>query len=385
MSVKAKLEARFNAEKESYETLKQAAERAVVKWRYSREMLWSYHPEQQDILTTNELPDSKGAERAYGYDKTDRVVCVRGYTIDRKYDHVDGKLRTTETQRVSNEEFIRHTGDIMEITSYYQTCPPERERRLHWIYEARTKDGRVIALAELGNNGFNHVEYFWEGNRLKGDRNLDENGKVTLESEIEPDGTVKLYQLRKDGSRYLLGQPLPKGVTVKSLAETVRKRLLKVIPGMVKGLKLKEPAYCVALAYDGEGNDVLGPSVGIGLESERKKWLAERGKDAWQLIWNPAEFQHYEKPHTQLEDEELEQASDWLNEALANRESAAPAVKLLVEVAADLEKLDWSKILKITPDFCVYAVDFELGDLKKNLKKILPARKLAALKAAKLI
>ena len=148
MSVKAKLEARFEAEKGLYETLKQTAEAAVVKWRYSREMLWSYHPEQQDILTTNELPDAKGAERAYGYDKVGRVVCIREYTIDRKYDHVDGQLRTTETQRVSTEEFIRHQGDIMEMTSYYQSHPPELERRLHWIYQARTKDGRVVELAE---------------------------------------------------------------------------------------------------------------------------------------------------------------------------------------------------------------------------------------------
>ena len=58
---------------------------------------------------------------------------------------------------------------------------------------------------------------------------------------------------------------------------------------------------------------------------------------------------------------------------------------LLNEVAAELAGLDWSKKIKTTPDFVVYAVDFELGDLSKNLKKSVAPALLKKLKAANLL
>jgi len=57
-------------------------------------------------------------------------------------------------------------------------------------------------------------------------------------------------------------------------------------------------------------------------------------------------------------------------------------VKLPVEVAGQLNRIAWPKAVLRTPDFVVYAVDFELAGLRKNLKRILSPDKLAALKAA---
>jgi hypothetical protein len=174
-------------------------------------------------------------------------------------------------------------------------------------------------------------------------------------------------------------------VTVKSLTRFVRQRLLEMIPQCVQAGGLKEPAYCLVLAYDAEAEEILEPTLGVGLESERQKWLREKGDQAWLSIWNPAEFANFSEGPIQLNDEELHRASTWLNRLLAEREQTAPAIKLLVAVAAELEKLDWSRYLQTAPDFVVYAVDLELRHLRKNLKKIVAPKKLAALKAAKFI
>jgi hypothetical protein len=73
------------------------------------------------------------------------------------------------------------------------------------------------------------------------------------------------------------------------------------------------------------------------------------------------------------------------NQELERKGSDAPARRLLNEVATKLGKADWSGKLNTTDDFVVYAVDFELGDLKKNLKFSVPVERLKKLKAAKML
>ena len=137
--------------------------------------------------------------------------------------------------------------------------------------------------------------------------------------------------------------------------------------------------------YDGEGNGAFPPCLGLGLESERCRWIAEKGKEAKWFVWNPAEFTHYEKNHTQFEDKQLEELSELYNRIIEGKDNYAAPVKLLNEIAAALAAMDWSGKLKTTPDFVVYAVDFELGELAKNLKKSVPAPLLAKFKAEKLL
>jgi hypothetical protein len=81
----------------------------------------------------------------------------------------------------------------------------------------------------------------------------------------------------------------------------------------------------------------------------------------------------------------LQEACDLLNNQLAARDSLAPAVKLLVEAARELNESSWAAEVRRTPDFVVYAVDFELGRLRKNLKAILAAEQFVALKAKQLL
>jgi hypothetical protein len=157
-------------------------------------------------------------------------------------------------------------------------------------------------------------------------------------------------------------------ITVKSLKATLQNRLLTLVPQVVAAAPIQEPIYCVALAYDDEGNDALPPVIGIGLESERQRWRTEQGKKAKDFVWNPAEFHHYEKPHTQIFDDVLDEASDYLNSKWAEGNPAASVAKLLAEVAAELTRQAWPVSIRRTGDFVVYAVGFEGSGLRRSLK-----------------
>ncbi len=84
-------------------------------------------------------------------------------------------------------------------------------------------------------------------------------------------------------------------------------------------------------------------------------------------------------------DKKLDKACDLYNRELEYKGSNEPARKLILQVAADLARMDWNGKLKTTDDFIIFAVDTDGADLKKNLKLSVPSKQLAKLKAAKLI
>lgn len=388
------IEKRYRAIASSYDELKAEAEKRVVRWKYSNGQLWSHLAEPNPPLTTEEVGDANNAKYWFGYDSMNRVVCIRRFDEFTAYKQNPKRPKELPqpfpARELRIEYFIGHCGDKMEILRFLtprtHRADEIAKHKLQSVEWVLMKAGRLQEQEKFREEGIHSCHrYLWDGNKLKATRSLGRKGRVEMEFTTDKSGQEQVYRVSKDGERHSLGGPLPAGMTVKKLTETIRKRLLETIPVTVKAAKNKEPVYCVALAYDGEGNEALPPCLGIGLESERNGWLKAHGKDAKHTIWNPAEFKHYEKDHTQLDDDELGEACEWLNGELENKGSHAPAKRLLVEVAAELNKLDWSKIAKVTPDFVVYAVDFELGDLNKNLKKIFPAKKVAALKAAKLL
>jgi hypothetical protein len=242
--------------------------------------------------------------------------------------------------------------------------------------------GRLLVEDESVVQGFyQHTLIHHQGSKKKLQQSFNNKGQVFFEIDFGPHGEQSYFRVRRDGSRFQLYQPLPKGITVRSLKETVQKRLVTLIPELVSAAKIREPIYCVALAYDDEGNDALPPAIGIGLESERQRWKIEHGKKAKDFVWNPAEFHHFEKSHTQLSDDTLEEACDYLNSKWAEGDSASPAAKLLIETAAALNQTEWPSSVQRTHDFVVYAIGLEGSGLRKSLKASLTPERLAILKA----
>jgi hypothetical protein len=164
-----------------------------------------------------------------------------------------------------------------------------------------------------------------------------------------------------------------------SLSAVVESKLVRLIPQVVAAAGIREPVYCVALAYDPE-TECLPPMIGLGLERERRTWIREHGRRARGFIWNPAEFTHFDTPPLSVEDPDLEKACRRLNEQMDLKGTCEPARKLLNSVAAASMQVDWSGKVQTTPDFIVYAVDLELTDLKKNLQGTVPAPLLEAFK-----
>jgi hypothetical protein len=370
--MRTEIEQRFESESKVVPVLRESFMARVVRWTFSTRGIWDYEDRRQYGFEWDPLSDPEQAYRRCGYDETDRPIVLQHLVWSDTQHH--GVRESFTTQNVWAEELISHHGDTLDVTRLVRG-QLERVSRMTFC-------GRLLVEEEefaFGN--YSHTRWQYQDGRKVLQQSISDKGQVIFEIAFSPHGEETYSRVRRDGTRFQLGQPLPKGVTIKSLKETIRSRLLALIPEVVVSAKIQEPVYCVALAYDGEGNDVLPPIIGIGLESERLKWLAEDRKGAWRLIWNPAEFHHYEKSHTQLEDDDLEEACDYLNSKIAEQDSAAQAIKLLVQVAAALNNASWSTDVQRTPDFVVYAVDFELKSLRKNFKTCLPHERFAAFKA----
>jgi hypothetical protein len=354
---------RFKAEEQLQSKIREETTARVAKWVFSKCEIW-------DPLTnrrknnTSPLPDAEGAHYAYGYDNEGRPIIVRHF--NEEIDPAETKRKRALVYRVTNEvlveEFIRYELDNVYLYSRYL------DGRLIYLRRLAFEEGKLVEDESVHHGYYSRVQNIYDGRRLSICRTVDDSGRVLQESVHERGRPARHYRLRRDGTRFELYQPLPKGVTVKSPLQKVRERLLKLIPETVAKAGLMEPIYCAALAYDGEGNGVLPPIMGVGTKSERERWIREHGSNASGYIWNPAEWENYETSNLEMNDDEFEEACDLATTALASRASETPAIKMLVEVCAELNRSSWPSEIKRTEDFIIYPVDFELGSLKRNLK-----------------
>ncbi len=367
------LEQRFQRHANSLTTLREEVRKEIVRWEFSPVEFLSYELE---------MPRTGAVFYAGGYNGADHLLLVKHFSADLMALTADAEdtCRTAETLPVDSlivEEFVFHRGDILDISRFFRG-------QLKEIYHIQLNNGRRVERAFLTDRMFGHGRWLYEGNRRVRFQGLDDSGNVTSEIAYGPHGEQTIYRVRRDGTKFQMGQALPKGVTAKSLKETIQTRLRMLIPEIVAKANINEPIYCVVLAFDGE-NDVLPPMIGFGLEPERQRWMEEHQGKAKEWIWNPAEFYHFEKPHTQFDDDALEESCSLLNDYLADRDSVLPAIKLLIEIARELNDITWPPTVKRTNDFVVYAVDLELASLRKNLKACIGDKQFTALKEKKLI
>jgi hypothetical protein len=364
---------RFKKEKGAYEELRAIAHGQVVKWVLTDKVLWLPCP----VCSPDEAPAKivsrrAAANHAYGYDRKGRIVVIE----DLHWDHENAAGGGAKQKTAVFEHFLRYPGSQIWVSCF-------RLKNLFSVQAATESSGRIVESREYRFDiGAERTRYVWDGKVLKAAISIDGAGRPTSEAVYDwANNETRFYRIRRDGTRVPEGEPTAEAVNLKVLWKTIQERLLKAIPRMVAAAGIKQRVYCLALAYDGEG-DVLPPLLGIGLASEREKWVSECGKDAREMIWNPAEFAHYEKDYTQIQDEELDEACQSFNQAAAERVSGNPAKRMLSDLAGALARYDWSRKLKTTPDFVVFAVDLELADLRKNLKVSVPAARLNQLKKA---
>jgi hypothetical protein len=360
---------RFQTERKNFDQLRKLAESRVVRWDYWDTPTWYWDPE--DLLEDRDnmvgpqkpKPATKAkAESSYGYDKGGRVVVIRE------------RSRITPGE-MDYTHLLRYTGNKLIGTRFMGDIPCD-------VFEATLSQGRIVRLEQLEDRGWNWKTIEWQGDKVSKALWGWRGRKPHRQLNYGKDGRVIAdIDLEKPQKRI----PLPKGMTMQSLTNEVRERLARAVIDTVTKAKIKQPVYRLALNYDCEGNPLLPPELGIGLDLERQQTLSRGDRDAKLQIWEPESFSLFANNRTELKDSRLSRACDLLNRELGYEGTSDPARKLILEVAAGLNKVDWQGKLNTTDDFIVYAVDTDLVDLRKNLKQSVPSRQLRKLKAAHLI
>jgi hypothetical protein len=119
-------------------------------------------------------------------------------------------------------------------------------------------------------------------------------------------------------------------------------------------------------------------------DAERRR-IVERGEEVRYYLWAPDES---DETNVRLPygDEVLENSCRLHCQLMDAKEDYSSAKKALRNAAKALNELDWPKLLDVTPDFIVAAVD-NTGEveLTADIKATVPAAKYKALKANGLI
>lgn len=365
-----------NANRE-YETRKRDAEQSIVRREYFSGTAYDprpYYFERFEVKQGKKLSGPKAGAFEYGFDKAGRVSLVR-------------QPKTSE--EAAFEEFWAYRGGNRESVAYFLTG----NRAVHYVTRERYSKGSIVACDVMDADERTEFleRYSYRQGRLHrimgrfGDRREAEEHRL----EIAYDGNGVFQAIRQyyggwgGGSVPIHWNPAT-APSLEKMWKEIKTWLVSAIPAAVRHAKIKHSAYCVAIAYDNE-NNALPPVIGVGLEKERQHWLATGGRDARGLIWNPAEFSRYEDGTLSITDEERDETCHLFCQIALSKGYTWCERKLLNEVAAKLNELAWRKILPVTDDFIVYAVDFEGADFKRNLKDGVTAGKLQQLKRVKLI
>jgi hypothetical protein len=378
---------RYLAEEKAFERLKKQAESRVVRWRYWETPGWYWDPEYlvKYRIGKPERAPKATANYAYGYDDNDRVVVIQSSDLG-------------DPGKIGGMDFLRYAGDKIAISHFIRGAIRNEKGIviaidfkyggvLSDVFEATVSGNQIVRVEHWTGGDYPPWDWktiAWESDRVSvvmhGMRGRKAHSQITYG---EKGKVLEELDLTKPPKR----KPLPRGVTMQSLAKEIRERLARTVVATVTKAKVKEPVYCLALNYDCEGNPLLLPELGIGLESERRALLKAGGRDAKLGIWEPEQFSLFAKERTALQfrDKQLDRACELFNRELDYKGSDEPARKLILQVAADLAKVDWAGKLNTTADFIVYAVDTYGNDLRKNLKLSVPPKQLAKLKEAKLL
>jgi len=349
-----------------YEPLKKQAESRVTCWEWATGELRSLRPWHQEIHGLGrgkplaKPPRKQDGCVEFGFD------AEGGLAVIRRYCEFKG--------RYAESFFVGHGDEIIE---YAFAQSPNMKSKPQSVRRYCFEGGRLVAFAGLSEHGAEGATY-----------DHDEQGRlVTIRSMSRPPVRKSSYHLRyssgslvaieDDAHRVAYKRSPPK---LADLLKGMRQALVRDIPAVVRRFELSEPAFCLALAYDGESCEgMLPPTIVLGLESERQAWEEAKHKKSLCSRWDPQEFGTFDGDRLDLGDDHLLEIAGDIAHHLTAQDSTEPARKLLIDVCRELNKQPWSKLTKVTKDFVVYPIDLEGAHLKANMKAVLPATQLKAL------
>ncbi len=350
-----------------YLMLKEQAESGVVRWVWATDSVCSLRPgfdakihgfsEGKKLATQ---PARRAYHFQYGFDAAGRLV------VQRLHGDMDGHF---------TEDFFVHSDDCVEQWSY---GPRPQYKIPRGVSRYSYDGGRVVAYEELNTDGRTVVEtYAYDGDRLATLARVGENPTFqnTFRHEYDAEGILSTITMETmTGTRSIVHKRPTRTPAV--LIKAVRAHLLKLIPKCVAALSPAEPAFCLALVYEpSSSRSMLPPKLAVGLETERERWRA--GGEPKESLWDAQGFATFDG-RLALDDAALLADTREFSD-LPSPDRVEKARKLLVNVARDLNKLNFGALIKVTPDFIVYPVDLHTEYLAQDMRAAVPPSSLKRL------
>lgn len=371
MSTAESLRARLARAAAEYQALKQKAESSVVRWTWATDSVYSLKPGFDARIhgfSEGRKLEREPAKRAYhfqyGFDAAGRLV------VARLHGQWDGHF---------TEDFFIHHDDGVEEWSY---GPHPRFKNPRGVGRFTSLDGRVVGYENLNADGRSVAEaYEYDGDRLTTLVRIGVNPAFqnTFRHEYDPDGALSTITMQTETGAQSIVYRRPTR-TPAVLIKAVRARQLALIPKRVAALSPAAPAFCLALVYEpSSSHSMLPPKLAVGLETERERWRASGGSK--ESLWDAQGFATFDDRRLEFDDAALLADTRELATHLRSPEGFEKAHMLLVNVARDLNKLDFGALIKVTPDFVVYPVDLHTEHLARDMAAAVPPRRLKRLKA----
>ena len=342
----------YNKAQENYPTLKAQVEAQVVRWFWAGVGvgLFSLEPfyfEQNHFSKSRILkdaPEDTDNKYQYGVNEKDEII------VERSYNEFEG---------LYDEEF--YFREEKQIISYHFDSAPEKEciNTRIFIY----KDGLLQSIhSAYNNNTWSERTMYYEGNKLirQEEKGLDYYSNPIDNTLLYTYDVLGKLNSITSGTGYVRYQKKDKKISYKKLSEKVAERFYALLVPTVKEYSVKEPLYCLNIAFDYQC--VMPPTIGFGTESQRQKWKETLGKRANDLLWNTADYEHTVEIEAEQEDTAL---FELFNQETEMQEKESAATKLLVACAKRLKE-EWASLgIPSTDDFVVAVSDIEESFLKK--------------------
>lgn len=302
----------------------------------------------------------------------------------------DGRLRVVleVTSKATGDEltsatfWIDQDGTTWEVLAYRERLGPDAPWVLTRLRTTRCLGGRVVDVLARhlfnGADGSSTTHYTYDEDRVVEiiDVRSWEDGRQRCETQhVEYDDDGNVLRILTSGVNEA-GEHEDFGVTYRrqvpkagrQARQRLRARLVELARDWAHG-HADGDAYALALVYNRDAAQHLPPGIAVGTWSRLRSNAVSGDFDPALDAWNPAEFASFDPtpsvPDTVLDDCEILNQK-W--ELVGDEEGPR---KLLMQVAADLRKLDWSGVAAEASPFAIFAIDSELEDLDRNLRPAL--------------
>ncbi len=365
-----------------YEVLKAKAEPKVVRWEWAVGQRYNPLPFYFQRFpgrarALKNPPVSKTRYTEYGLDdrglpRLHRTYGYRQRTLETFY--IYGQ---TQCEIIGFSYPPRIPLQVQQI--FYENGKISNHARFQLIVYSPVDDEKDIdpdtIYKSLGPYGISKIieNYVYEGDHLSKIYIYGEGPGTppsNREERLSYDEAGKLTQIERfyeSGLSQIVYRRKKKGQTFKSIRQNAVKKMVRAIIEKLRSENIREKLYCIALSYRAITN-YFPPLIIAAPESYRNKLLASNNKDELSCMFIPV-LQNSEEHCYQITDPETLEACRQLEQEIKMKSKWDTATEILYEVACTLSHYDWTGILNVTPDFVVFAIDYEMDDLTTALRE----------------